>query len=327
MQPKHTIETPASRAGAIAVIRIEHADPIRLGLPSVPPGGLRLADLFGIDEGLILRTDDTGLLVMPHGGAAIVRKISAELRSRGVPHSSDPDPPACYPEAESEIEAWMLAVLSRAASPDAVDVLLDAGARWRDRGICTIADAEQTNGWRRDGPLGRLVHPPAVVAVGRANIGKSTLVNTLAGRSVALVADLPGTTRDHVGVMINLAGLAVRWVDMPGIDARIGNAPEIAIGVEVARRADLIVHCIDAGDERGALDPRIDAVIPPSSPVVRVGLRADLGQHRVPVDVAVSLAEEDARAAELVEHLREVLLPAEAMEEATPWAFWRALGA
>ncbi len=61
----------------------------------------------------------------------------------------------------------------------------------------------------RDRVLRRLIDPPLVVAIGPPNIGKSSLLNALAGRSVALVADEAGTTRDHVG---GDAGISQGWL-------------------------------------------------------------------------------------------------------------------
>ena len=56
-----------------------------------------------------------------------------------------------------------------------------------------------------------------VAIVGRPNVGKSTLMNALAGRDVAIVTDIPGTTRDVLEVTLDLSGYAVILADMAGL--------------------------------------------------------------------------------------------------------------
>ncbi len=63
---------------------------------------------------------------------------------------------------------------------------------------------------------------PRVVLVGRPNVGKSSLFNALCGGPAALVADLPGTTRDFVRGMIDLGGVRCELIDTAGVDDTAG---------------------------------------------------------------------------------------------------------
>jgi tRNA modification GTPase len=98
------------------------------------------------------------------------------------------------------------------------------------------------------------VHPPTVALVGAANVGKSTLTNRVLGRSASITADLPGTTRDWVGGLAELATdighLAVRWIDTPGLretgDAIERRAIELARAVIAAADVVIAVHAHDA---------------------------------------------------------------------------------
>ena len=90
---------------------------------------------------------------------------------------------------------------------------------------------------------------PRVVIAGRANVGKSSLFNRLAGRRLALVADTPGLTRDAREAEVRLAGRAVLLADTAGLEegpaGSLGRRM-LARAEATVQRADLIVFVIDA---------------------------------------------------------------------------------
>lgn len=329
MDAYHTIETPRAAPGAIAMIRVVHDDVASLGLIDPAVGTVRLGKLFDIDEGVIVRWDADSIVLMPHGGIAILQALSKALAERSVAHRDVVDPVAMYPEAHSEIEAWMLYALSQASSPLAIDVLLDQPERWKALGVERIKDVARVNDVADGDVLGRLIEAPIVAAVGRANVGKSTLINALAGEHVAIVADIAGTTRDHVGVLVDLGGLVVRWIDTPGIDERVGDGEEIEIAMRVVSQASLIVHCIDSKDDQGVLDERVESAIGSGVARIRVGTRADLGEHECELDGTVLMGGDGQFSGieALVERIREALVPKGVLSESRPWRFWDGLAA
>ena len=56
-----------------------------------------------------------------------------------------------------------------------------------------------------------------VTIVGSPNVGKSTLLNKLAGSDKAIVSDVPGTTRDAIEIKVDVSGIPVNFVDTAGI--------------------------------------------------------------------------------------------------------------
>lgn len=312
--------SPAA-VGAVAVIELVsdqggvEPELRRLGLGEVALGACVLRDLLGVDRGLVARVGDGVAWLMPHGGVAVVRAICRELERRGVREHRGTDPRTAYPEACDEIEALTLAALARAPSPMAVDLLLDQPRRWRLPGA--TSDPE------RDRLLNRLIEPPLVVAVGASNIGKSTLLNALAGRGVSIVADEPGTTRDHVGVTLDLGGLWVRFIDTPGVrhglDPR-ADAAEIEAAAAARALAESAALVLSCGDPAHA-----PIAIQTAGTVLTVCLRADLGPAPWECDRRVSVVRREG-IEEMVAAVRETLVPAWAREHPGPWAFWDGAG-
>ncbi|MEZ6241769.1 MAG: GTPase [Phycisphaerales bacterium] len=317
----HTIATPTSAPGAIAVVSL-HAHDLdetlaAVGLPALRVGEVRLADLLGVDRGLVARWSQERVDLTPHAGRRLVGNLSRALEAAGVPRAMSLEPEAMYPEATSRVEARMLDALSRAASPRAIDLLLDQPRRWEG------VDAEAADSHLADArALSHLIEPPLVVAVGAANVGKSTLVNALAGRSVSIVADEPGVTRDCVGVLLELDGVCVRYLDAPGLsesdppDELDAAARRVALDSLVG--ADLVLLCADA--TAPPPDPRT-LPIRDGVPVLRVATRTDLGETPGACDARVCAIRGEGLG-ELAVAVRATLVPDSALADPRPWRFW-----
>lgn len=89
-----------------------------------------------------------------------------------------------------------------------------------------------------------------VAIVGRPNVGKSTLLNTLAGREAALTSEEAGTTRDIIEVRMDLGGLPVTMMDTAGL-RETGSLIEtkgINKAIEKANSSDLVVVLTENGE-------------------------------------------------------------------------------
>jgi tRNA modification GTPase len=127
----------------------------------------------------------------------------------------------------------------------------------------------------------------SVVLAGQPNVGKSSLLNALAGAELAIVTPIAGTTRDRVRETIQIDGIPLHIIDTAGL--RDDAADEVErIGIErtwdAIRRADIVLHLVDAADylEHGIsetddhIDDRLSGQLPPGSPIVRVVNKIDL---------------------------------------------------
>ena len=102
---------------------------------------------------------------------------------------------------------------------------------------------------------------PVVAIIGRPNVGKSTLFNRLAGRRIAIVSDIPGTTRDRVSIDAEWGRHRYLVVDTAGVEDRPHNEimwDDIRAQVEVAlNQADAIIFTVDVNE--GVTDADEDA--------------------------------------------------------------------
>jgi cellobiose-specific phosphotransferase system component IIB len=90
-----------------------------------------------------------------------------------------------------------------------------------------------------------------VVLVGQPNVGKSSLLNALAGADVAIVTPIAGTTRDKVSETIQIEGIPLNIIDTAGIRALDEGVDVVErIGIErtwgEVGKADVILHLLDA---------------------------------------------------------------------------------
>jgi tRNA modification GTPase len=129
-----------------------------------------------------------------------------------------------------------------------------------------------------------------VVLAGRPNVGKSSLLNRLVGDEVAIVTDIPGTTRDVLRQTIEVHGIPVQITDTAGL--RDPMDPVERIGVDRAWNAisgaDIVILLVDAAAGFGDADREILQRAPTDVPCVRVMNKIDLLRRASCVETAAS---------------------------------------
>lgn len=120
-----------------------------------------------------------------------------------------------------------------------------------------------------------------VVLAGRPNVGKSSLLNRLAGEEIAIVTDIPGTTRDAVRQSVSIEGVPVHIIDTAGL--RPATDPVEKLGVArtwaAIEHADLVLLLLDATQGEIAADREIMRDLPAGLPRVAVMNKIDLVPH------------------------------------------------
>jgi tRNA modification GTPase len=120
-----------------------------------------------------------------------------------------------------------------------------------------------------------------VVLVGQPNVGKSSLLNRLAGHERAIVTDVAGTTRDALRETIQIEGIPLHITDTAGL--RDTADPVEKIGVErtwqAIATADVILKIIDLSAHASDAGRAIDARLPADSEQITVFNKIDLVQR------------------------------------------------
>jgi tRNA modification GTPase len=125
-------------------------------------------------------------------------------------------------------------------------------------------------------PAGELIREGAIVVIaGPPNAGKSSLFNSLLGKSRAIVTEIPGTTRDALEAVVDSGKWPLRLVDTAGL--RDTTDPIELLGIEVSKQylasAAVVIACAENSE---GLDQTISAITRKSNaPVIAVRTKAD----------------------------------------------------
>lgn len=125
---------------------------------------------------------------------------------------------------------------------------------------------------------GRIVREGiSIVIVGRPNVGKSSLLNTLLQEERALVTPIPGTTRDTIEEYIDIGGIPVRIIDTAGIREDVEEIEQLGIqrARESINRADLVLFLVDGSEKISSDDVTLFDTVA-HKPVLTVVNKCDL---------------------------------------------------
>ncbi|MBQ3049611.1 MAG: tRNA uridine-5-carboxymethylaminomethyl(34) synthesis GTPase MnmE [Oscillospiraceae bacterium] len=166
---------------------------------------------------------------------------------------------------------------------------------------------------------GRLVSEGIdAVICGRPNVGKSTLMNLLAGCEKSIVADIPGTTRDIVEETVVIGGCTMRLSDTAGL-RDTGDVVE-SIGVDKAKKrigqADLILAVFEGSEQPEKADLDLIKELADKKYIAVVN-KSDLGQKLSPelFEAAQATVFISAKNGDGAEELREEILKALELDE------------
>ena len=205
----------------------------------------RFGDGSVADEVVVWIRSPTCAEIHFHGGVEVARMIERLLEADGA--------------RSALIEAWhehlgaspgMAGLLSRCLTTRTAGIVLD---QMNGAFAKAMAEASERSLARLRAliPVGRhLDRPWRVALAGAPNVGKSSLVNALAGYTRSLVAPTPGTTRDVVSATIALDGWPIELTDTAGL--RSTNESLESRGIDRARaalaEADLVLWIVDGSD-------------------------------------------------------------------------------
>lgn len=199
------------------------------------------------------------LLAVIESGSARAVRVNQELLSGSLAKALD--------QMEQRATEVMAEIEGSIDFPE--DDLTLAPAGWAFQELSALRD--QCARWVASFSVGKALRQGITVAlVGSVNVGKSSLLNALAGQHRALVSSQPGTTRDYVEIRVEWNGVAVTLIDTAGL--RSSNDEIESAGIELGRaRAAQAEVVLQVSDQDFAADSVVD------SRTILVRSKADLG--------------------------------------------------
>jgi len=306
--PMAAVLTPRGR-GAVASIRICGRQAlIDLGrealfraanqkLLAEQPVGRIVFGRWGSDPGeevVLCRREEETVEIHCHGGDVAVRRILADLSRSGCQIVSWQE----LSSAENGLFAIECAeALANASTLRTANILLDQSSGTLQRAIEELCESvaagqaaanpalsqiEALLAWAEFGR--HLTTPWKVVILGRPNVGKSSLLNALAGFARAIVFDQPGTTRDLVTAETAFQGWPVRLVDTAGIrESRCAiEMAGIALARDEAVAADCRLVVLDSSQPPQSADFDLLAAWPEALIVANKADLPDVWNDRLP---------------------------------------------
>lgn len=245
-----------------AMPRCRHAEAGEFSRRALENGRMDLVEVEGLADLLAAETEMQRRLAMEHfsGGLSALYDGWASRITRG--------------------RALIEAELDFADESDVPGSVSDQV--WRDMAAVRNDIADHLAG----AGMGEIVRDGFKVAiVGAPNSGKSSLLNALAKRDVAIVTEIPGTTRDVLEVNLDIEGYSVRLFDTAGIreTTDIVEQEGIRRARKVLAEADLVLLLAEIGM------PSSLEMIESGSPFIRIGTKADIHVPDVEFDLSISV--------------------------------------
>lgn len=216
----------AATAKALALHGLRPAEPGEFAWRAFLNGKIDLSEVEGLADLVDAETEAQRRQAQRVAGGALRRECEA-IRAALLGAMATIEAQIDFSDVE-DAESLTLAAVKEAAC---------AACRRIDQALVSAKAAE------------RLREGFVVVIAGPPNVGKSTLMNALAGRDVAITSPFGGTTRDPIEVFLDLRGLPVTLVDTAGVRSTDDPIERegVARALLRAERADLTLWLDDAG--------------------------------------------------------------------------------